>query len=69
MNKKMKALKQVVDQSAKRIEEAGKKVATNDALDETTKKGLVRAVHTRPHDIEGKFGTYGKLKKKLSGNP
>jgi len=67
MNKKMKALKQVVDQAADKIEKAAKKVGANDALDENAKKGLVRAVHARPHEIEGKFGTYGKLKKKLSG--
>jgi len=67
MNRKMKALKQVVDQAAERIEKAAKKVTTNDALDEKTKKGLVRAVHARPHEIEGKYGTYGNLKKKLSG--
>ncbi len=67
MLKKMKALKQVVDESAKRLEASGKKVATNKALSEDTKNGLVRAVHTRPHDVEGLYGNYGNLKKKLSG--
>lgn len=66
MRKKLQALEQTLNESAKQIERAGDKVKTNDALNEKTKDGLVRAVHRRPPDIEGQFGLYGRVKDKIS---
>ena len=66
MRKKLKALGQKVDESADKIEESAAKVPANDALNEKTKNGLVRAVHPRPNDIEGQFGLYGHIKDKIS---